>query len=194
MNLTSRIATDEWLTSANAFWSSTFARDEDMRLTAMFDVLSTFSSCRSPRGLEEDWLVSSATLKRLTANAVISSPNIPSCVVAGIGGVGFVGYGAEGMIVHQAQPHPDLGVTLDFGESAASDMWTTVRSHLSPNSFSAALDDLSEIVAEIRERAPMRLSSEVEDLIDKAAEAYGAPVDIDGWARRLVDDIHDCAD
>lgn len=194
MNLTSRIATDEWLTSASAFWSSTFVRDEDMRLTPMFDVLSTFSSCRSPRGLEEDWLVSWATLKRLTANTVMSSPNIPSCVVAGIGGVGFVGYGAEGMIVHQAQPHPDLGVTLDFGESAASDMWTTVRSHLLPTSFSAALDDLSEIVAAIRERAPMRLSSEVEDLIDKAAEAYGAPGDIDEWARRLVDDIHDCAD
>lgn len=194
MNLTSRIATDEWLTSANAFRSSTFARDEDMRLTAMFDVLSTFSSWRSPRGLEEDRLVSWATPKLLTANAVISSPNIPSCVVAGIGGVEVVDYGAEGMIVHQAQPHPDLGVTLDFGESAASDMWTTVRSHLSPTSFSAALDDLSEIVAAIRERAPMRLSSEAEDLIDKATEAYGAPGDIDEWARRLVDDIHDCAD
>lgn len=194
MNSTSIIATDEWLTSANAFGSSTFAPDEDVRLTGMFDVLSTFSLCRRFRRLEEDWLVSEATPELFTANAVISSPNIRSCVVAGVGGVGFVGYGAEGMIVHQAQQHPDFAVTLDYSESAASDMWTAVLSRLSSTSFSAALGDLSEIVTAIRECAPMRLSSDVEDLIDRAAEAYGPPEDIDEWARRLVEDIRDRAD
>ena len=197
MNPTSGIATDERLTSANALGNSTCAgitRDENVRLTGVFDVLSTFFLCHSFRGLEEDWLVSGATPELFTANAVISSPNIPSCVVAGVGGEEFVGYGAEGMIVHQAQQHLDLAVVLDFGESAASDMWTAVHSHLLSTSFSAALGDLSEIVAAIRERAPMRLSAEVEDLIDRAAEAYGTPEDIDEWARRLVDDVRDRAD
>ena len=194
MKSTSIIATDEWLTAANTFGGSTFARDEDVRLTGMFDVLSTFSLCRSFRKPEEDWLVSEATPELFTANAVISSPNIRSCVVAGVGGVGFVGYGAEGIIVHQAQQHPDLAVAMDFSEAAASDMRTAVHSHLSSTSFSAALGDLSEIVTAIRGRTPMHLSSDVEDLIDRAAEAYGPPEDIDEWARRLVDDIRDRAD
>ena len=194
MNSTSIISTDERLTSVNAFGSSTFARDEDVRLTGKFDVLSTFSLCRSFRKPEEDWLGSVATPELFTANAVISSPNIRSCVVAGVGGVGFVGYGADGMIVHQAQPHTDLAVAMDFSELATSDMRTSVRFHLSSPRFSAALDDLNEIVTAIRVRTPMHLSPDVEALIDRAAEAYGPPEDIDEWARQLVGDIHDRAD
>ena len=194
MNSTSMIATDEWLTSANAFGSSTFAPDKDVRLTGTFDVLSTFSLCRSFQKLNEDLLASVATPELFTANAVISSPNIRSCVVAGVGGVGFVGYGAEGMIVHQARQHPDLAVGMDFTESAASDLRTAIRFHLLSNSFSAALSDLNEIVTAIRERTPMHLSSDVEDLIDRATEVHGPPEDINEWARRLVEDIRDRAD
>lgn len=58
----------------------------------------------------------------------------------------------------------------------------------------AGLQDLRDIVSAFSSHSPLQLPAEVEALIERAAQAYGTPGDVEAWARRLAEDVRDLSD
>ena len=74
------------------------------------------------------------------------------------------------------------------------DEHTTVTAYTTTGGFQESLNALREIVTSIRERFEMRLSDDVEALLDDAVAAHGTPDDLEAWAHRLVEDVRDLND
>ena len=127
------------------------------------------------------------------------SVNLPdslvSCISVWEDGVDFVSYAINRLFVCRStlSPSPWQPDSEHF-RSLAERAWTAVTTTPETRGVGESLDALREIVASIRERSELRLSDEVEALLDAAVKGHGTPDDVEAWAHRLVEDVRDLTD
>ena len=129
---------------------------------------------------------------RLDPSSIVNLPGVISCIAVREDGVDFVSY-TSAQFVRRSIPflstwQPDSKYFRSFDDR------TTVGEYPTTGGFGESLDALREIVTSIRERFELRLSDDVEALLDTAVSAHGTPDDLEVWAQQLVEDVRDLTD
>jgi hypothetical protein len=62
------------------------------------------------------------------------------------------------------------------------------------SAIQAGLSELRAIVSAIRQARPLTSTPQLDELVARAAQAHGAPENIEEWARRLAEDDSELGD
>ena len=192
----SQVAINKQWTPSSMHGGLIIGSPEDSDSTPNIPEVMFVSPCARGLDTSTKWIRSIVAHRDLYDGAICGNlPGFVSCIAVCEDGVDFVSYAIDQLFVHRSNPSPSpWQPDSENFRSLDERSWITVTAYLPTGGFGESLDALREIVTSIRERSDLRLSDDVEALLDAAVREHGTPDDVEVWAHRLVDDVRDLTD
>lgn len=130
------------------------------------------------------------------AQVRVNSPAINSIITRSPGVVGYLCFGPKCIVPSRNElfMRPITGGTDDGEMWSSCDTWLLDDSISAGGAVAQTLEDVRRLIATMRTRQPIQMSTELRALIGKAAEHRGAPTNAEQWSRQIADDVRGLLD